>query len=1217
MKKTILALLFASSLLSAENLLRNGSFEDADSSGGPAAWQTVSVPGKGSVSRVKDTASGGKFSLCLQQQKEGAQIQAYTYRDLKEPLRTKRTIVLRCKAMADNVRNAFVVFTAGTPDKPQLLWKSVFAWSGGTSFDWKPFETRVELAPGTRRLVISIRSAAPGTIWFDDFTLEWADEVKTEKPGAADALPAFPQQWKQHLIPGGETIAEFSSPEPGVSLLRHVTGGRSFGLECTVPAEEGKSYEFTTFAKTVSGGKAALEACFIGRGGMQSGSAGTPAVSAESWKKLSVVFTIPRNAPELKLVLLNDEQGTVLFRSPALRRTSAAVRTAADVLPFEFKLLPVDSVRVWSGKNVFHSFSDAPMPLAVHFRGRKSELKNPSFTVEYPAELKLTGAFPGHTSVWRAETGTSSEILRDGKPYRRTVFRDLRAFSILLGDYAWERKLILGFLPVSGKPGNFGTIFFRGGNDGKSGAETTVEFIALGPQPERRMPEKFRIIRWFSHDFIFPDDENVNRVASELERAGIRSFAHQSPEFRRGTETAALLEKRGWKLESSIPWSLSLKFLPEKYARQPAGKIRMTVMADGTVSSERMCPEYYTSDPEMRKALESLLAETVKTAAPKPGEYVLLNIEPWNTLDWCFCPFCREKFARLNGLKNVPSAGEIRSKHADDWVKFRTANTAEQVRLYAEAVRRFEPSAKVGLYDYVIDYRNPEYRNAFRSFSIDPGLSEQFIDSHFQSYYHYTGKQAFDMMRINASKLKKAYIPVGANDGPGYLSAAEVLSPAKQRLMILAAAANGCESYAYYSGLHFDAAVIRAVGNAMAEIAVLEPLLSHAETGSRSVTFSPRPFSERRVGTRILAFPGRQNTAAFASAGKNGGFLVFLFNYDETEPLFTDVKAELPAGKYTLLDPVSGIRLGTGTDSGTLSKTGFLVKTAPEDVSFVLIRRETPEDSALKSVPFPEKEFQEAKARWLGKNSFRPSRTGAFAADMVPGADGTPLLRLSAPGLTADLDPEGRILAWNGIRGMMLSEERLWLPERLRGELKTPAKLVRAGTDSSGAFAEYSRKIPNSGIEIVKTFRAGKIPGCLEVELAAVNRGPAPEEISLWVRCVPPRGTGERTAFRVPVNGKLTAVAAKGTDSVFPGPAGRHDGFGNSAAKDRLSSGECFASGKAGTLKTQTDPAQLMMRYFYLSPLTDTCEWMYLPANLKAGESFRTRFSLAFSGANG
>ena len=700
--------------------------------------------------------------------------------------------------------------------------------------------------------------------------------------------------------------------------LRHQSGGFKFGAEKEVkptapgPSDWTVSVEFACFG----GGEAQVGMEFFSFDGkMLSASLGETAKSAD-WTKREWKFHANGNVASAKVQLLSTASGGVRYA-----RFKAVSAAGADTeIPMDVRCNPVACTAVWNGgKDVFNTFSDAPLPLTFHFKGERARLVDPAFEIDLPSEFVVSDAFTPHSEHYGAETPSVTDVRRDGRPYRRYRFTRTKCFEILQIGFAWSRQIVLVIEPRDGGvaiPARF-PAYYCVADAGRRGVERTLEMSFTKMPANLRSPKSFPVLSWENKDRFCSKDDVFLRMIRAYEAAGCVSLRRPMTEFRRGHELVKILKGRnkGW----FFPFGFN--DLSEERVVRRSGyeklKVRRALSGDGA-DRGMLCPEYFNNDPDFRAYCEKFILDGLRSAGVEDGDWITLDYEPWQSKNYCVCKTCLGKFAEFAGLAEPPSAADVADpgRLLDKWAQFRIRHCEEMIRSTSEIIHGYNPKLKVCDYDYIQLYGSGKEHLFYRNCAKDTRRNEKWFDMHLCSYYHVHDKAAFEAIRNNTRALEKPYVPIGSSDGAGgYLGKDEVRHPRQLRQLALAAFVHGCPGLAFYAGVYYDGAQLYALMKARDEIAALEDL----------------PWGKAEGALRVESSDGQ---FAFATTAKDGREVVALFNYSGKSAVTARVSSD--AGKPTrrLVDPVDGSILAENADM----RGGFEVTIPKSGVRFVEAR---------------------------------------------------------------------------------------------------------------------------------------------------------------------------------------------------------------------------------------------------------------------------------------
>lgn len=1227
-----------------DNLLKNGDFEAPGAGNRVPGWYFGCYSGgDGTAATEPKMVHGGNGSARLTQHSATGWVQlvqARTVAPYPAGTRLKVGIWYQC----ENVKAGSVIFFGKTAAGAQRQWQSLRDFKGTGS--WRHCEKTITLEGGLTELYLAIRLNGPGMVWADDAEMTVLPDATTATlanpafAGTPDATGDLAPHWSKSMVNGGETAADFVLRD-GVLELIWRSGGAEFGAatEPTALPEAGSVQSWSAEVRTAKQARAVLAVTALDARGEIISAMRSPEIQAADFQRHQVVFRMPAEVRRLKLECVSIGDGPVQFRKPELAPSSTAV--AAD-FPIQALPLPVTGTETWNGGRAeFNTFSNAPVPLAFHFQGDASGLTDPALVIEIPAELKLTEVLFPHTNFLTRETPRESAIERQGRAYRRYEIVNPRVFKQLArAAYAWERKLAMTLEPAQNGCENqsFDLYWYFSADGGRRRSEVRHFPVNILPPLEKLPnPKNFPFICYTSEDLNFNDPARVALIASNYEEANMnsRSRGHSTREI----AIDQLLEKRGWRMCVSNPDFIYENFV--KGSAWPAIRERVEFVRwfDGAGKPGgrlKICPQYFSTDPEFREYFRKFLVERMKAQGLKNGEWVIFDTEPWETMDWCFCDRCRKDFAAYAKLAAVPTAEEIRRDHRTAWREFRCQATARITQMHGAAIRSAFPDTKIIDYDYVVNYADPNFRNYFARVAKDPQLDEAYFDAHFASYYHYVDKNAFDMIALNIRNLKKDYWVIGAIDRKGYLSEPEVVTPAQFRMLMLAAATAGAKGFGLWPGKHIDGKFFVAINQAMYEIARIEPVLERGKLDDAAVAAEALPYSSTEIeveGVRkIIARPNWKTSFGYHAWTAGPRTLAALFNYNSEEPLFVRLSLKLPPGNYTILNPVDGRRLDhaenrnawTAEDLGT----GIVIPVRPRDVTFVEIRPAGAGDAALPAWADESvwrKRYRERCESFGRANGLRPCSDGKLKIGLQEASDGTVYYLLESPvqklliapdgGLLKSWRVDGRDLCGTGefpVAESALLHDFFWLPEAMRnGGAYPPPAIIAAGIDRGQIIFTLADEKPRHGLVLQKSFIMGPDKPEFEVRYELRNSGRESVTVAFWSHNFPKLGDPARLletmCYRIPTTEGVRTIAGTSGQYLFPSERNEHPGFPAGAVSGVFRGNTLTVSSipESYGFTVAVDSAQLMMVYaWFANP--PTLEWMYRPMRLAPNQSWQT-----------
>ncbi|MCF6174268.1 MAG: hypothetical protein L3J71_00720 [Victivallaceae bacterium] len=780
----------------------------------------------------------------------------------------------------------------------------------------------------------------------------------------------LPQGWQRKYARSYENTSKIIvSGKLAILKITWSGGGAKFGVTPQLKTKLSPgNYSLRALAQTSAGSQAMLSV-----GNYQS----VP-VKAEKWQQVSVDFNVIAGV-QPESIYWNLGSGQTKYKNFSLVGIDRQISTN---FPITALAMPVEINRLTSGREEFNSFADNPVPLAFDFKGDGRKYKINKLVLEIPAALKISEAFDSHLNMHRVETPEIVKIIRNGKPFLRYSYTNPKIFRALKPDYAWERKLILAIEPSTPNLGgqSFPIYWYITAGPLK-GQEQQFIVNLLSPLVRTILPKNFPILCWRMNDINYINPGILKKVAANYEKAGIKYYKRSHNPNPQLKKIAATLGRRGWKKFTTLP-----DYYAKRYYRAPfpVDTIKMAVDNKGKLTTHKMCPTYFNRDQAFRTNFHKLLDTKFAKDGTEDGDMICYDTEPWQPMEWCLCETCRQDFARQYKMKSVPSITTALTEYSDQWRDFRSAQTAETLKLQTEYLRKKFPDSPILDYDYVVNYNDPNYRSFFKSVAKDPALNEQYFDIHLASYYHHTGVKSFDLLKCNIEKLTKPYYVVSAIDKIGYLSKKYVLSPARIRLLLLASAVNGAEGFSIYPGMHLDGGYLKMFNQTLPIIAKLNSFFKKSTGIDDQVQITALPYSSRKIktstGIKTIIRPNWDDFFRFRAQQVKHKTLISLFNYNPQKTIFVKFSLKLNAGDYTIINAVTGQRMlpNNGQSWSATALADITTKIAPVNTTFLLIRKYRSSDDKLPAITQQQlqQEFSRLKSSRKSYNSFQPRSSG-------------------------------------------------------------------------------------------------------------------------------------------------------------------------------------------------------------------------------------------------
>jgi predicted esterase len=175
------------------SLLTNGGVEEGQKS--PAGWEMGAEIDGVQYLWDKKVAHAGKASLCLKKTARRYIPIAQWFQEVRAPDGVARVKVgAWVKAQRMTKATLDVQCLDGTGEMITHKWAAYVgakeANDPPVTHDWKWYEDVVDVAAGTKQVVIAPQIYGPGTVWFDDLVLTAADEVPKKQPAGGKAVRA-------------------------------------------------------------------------------------------------------------------------------------------------------------------------------------------------------------------------------------------------------------------------------------------------------------------------------------------------------------------------------------------------------------------------------------------------------------------------------------------------------------------------------------------------------------------------------------------------------------------------------------------------------------------------------------------------------------------------------------------------------------------------------------------------------------------------------------------------------------------------------------------------------------------------------------------------------------------------------------------------------------------------------------------------------------------
>ena len=1221
----------------ANNLLPNGSFDkvNAGSSNFPAEWQ------KGIYSQAQ-----AEFKLVKHNSGKAIQIIKLNKNGWVELLSNKIPVTLDSTTLfeisgmlnAESVKSGSIVLIGFDAKGKRTAWNQVFNIKG--SYDWKTIKEYSFIPANVKVIRLSLRiNAGKGCATFDNLKLS---TVKDSLPAGTQLIKKewlgvynknnddLPSQWHQKSWSAMETRFKATADRQG-ACLSWISGGAKFGIEPelwlkSVPA--GTHLKMTARYRAYGEGKAVLMAEFYDKNERKTGEESSEPGMSGSWSNLTHVFTVPENTSQMHFYLLNRGRGTVRYISAALTKTNP--KDGARKFPVTVYSSPAEGNRIiHNGQNLFNTIVDSPNSLSFDFWGNK-ELKDLAFVIEIPSSLKILQCFNSHPAILSVAIPEIKDIKLNSKPYKRYIYKNLKAFSLMKPVVAWRRQVVMAFAPVKKEtalPAEFKTWYYMQDANSKSEKkELTVR--VLPPLPKLPNPKNFPVYNWDEGDMNFLEKSLFMNVITKYEEANLKS---RHREWRPLLQKMDLiLEKRGWYMHNP-----EQDYTQTRIVRQlipGMENIRIAVDEKGKRNKEHICPGFFLNDQKVTNILIKFLTEKYFKLKAKAGDYVLLDYEPWRTMHWCFCPECRKEFSRKNNYTKTLSANEIINKCSEQWVNFRIGQTAAINRKTASIIKNIVPGVVIVDYDYPVKFDSPDYRKFYRSVPKDPQSYEDCIDIHFSSFYHYLKKDAFDLIDANVKNLKRpVYMtPSLSRNDPlqgSYTTDEETLSPKQFRVKMLGAACSGSKGLCIYPGMQIDGSFFVEINRGMGEIAVIENFLNKGKRYDSKVKLTQRPNKKIETASKTINLPEWKPTSGHRVHKLNDKILISLFNFHTRYALYTglNIAPELLPEKISVEDAISKTCIAPDSSKAFWTKKelckNLLLKIPPMDVKFYILKPYVKRAKLIISQnnKLIHNQYQEELAKGKSK-AFKPVISGKSKAVMTDvNDDGIPDIKVSTPVQEVVVSLKGGIVLKWQTPAMTITEgignqkrdsmcwDYFWNPILKYSSNNHPYKINSVKYNDGKFKISLQTKFKSQSLQLQKMYFISTSKASVKVNYKITNIAKSSKSISFWSHNFPTLGTTDKIndlSFRA---GKYTVSGKGKNELVFLFRNNKVIGFKDSKVVDSFDKPEVTCSNikTKAVVKFEMDPDYLNQIYFYRGE-EPTFEWMTRKINLKENQSFST-----------
>lgn len=1228
---------------SGNNLLSNGNFEkiSAESSDFPADWhKSIHGKGKAEFKLVKHN-NGKALQIIKLNRHEWVQCISSII-----PIKLSSAGLFEVSGMikAEDIKSGSIILTGFDEKNKIFVWKRLYTFKG--SHDWRNVKTYIFIPPLIKKINLSMRvNQGEGYTLFDNFKILQIDNglptgvqlFKKEWLGVyGKNIGKLPVNWMVESWPAVETRFKVNADRQGASL-KWISGAAKIGIKPELwlsSVSAGTNLEMIARYKVSGKGKAQLAAEFYDKNERKIGEQYSEKGFSTAWSKLSHIFTVPKNTANMRFYLLNTGHGQVRYINAALYKTNKI--NAKKKFPVTVYCSPAEGNRIiYNGRTLFNTIVDSPNSLSFDFWGDRSGLKNLSFVIEIPADLKIVQCFNSHPAILSVAIPEITDIQIDGKPYKRYVYKNLKAFSIMKPIIAWRRQVVMAFEPVNSNislPAEFKTCFYMQDDKSKSVKKKLIVCV-LPALKKMSNPKDFPIFNWDEGDINFPDMSLFLRVIKKYEEANLNS---RQREWRPAIQCMdQILEKRGWNMHN-----------PEQDYTQPRivrrftnnlKDVRIAVNHNGKVEKGHICPEYFLTDQKFNDNMTKFLTDKYRKTKAKAGDYVLLDYEPWRTMEWCFCSKCRTAFSKKVNSQKILSAKEITSEYPDEWVDFRIKQTAAINRKTASMIKQIVPGVVMVDYDYPVKFNSPNYQDFYKSVPKDPKSYEDCIDIHFSSFYHYRKKDAFDLIDTNVKNLKKPVfmtLSLARNDllHGAYTTTEETLSPEQFRVKILGAACSGSKGISIFPGIQIDGKFFVQINRAMGEIAIIEDFLRKGKRQDSKMKLIQRPNHQIKVGNKSVNLPQWKSFSGYRGYKLNNEILISIFNFHSRYSLYTglDIVSELLPQKISVIDPINKCRILPPSGKAFWMirelQQKLLLKIPSEDVKFYIIKAYKEKSRITKTWNNKVIHHEYARELQTGKTAdFKPVISGKSKAVMTDiNSDGIPEIEVLTPVQKLTISLKGGIvLDWQGGDVKAVSAvgkqnqdsmcwDYFWIPMLKYSDSNKPYKLESVKCVNGKFLIKLQADFKKKNLNLVKTFIISSDKPDFIIKYTVTNTANNTASISLWSHNFPTLQAVNKLhdlTFKI---GKFTVTGTGRIEQVFTFKENKALKFGSQHVLGNFVVPELICSNRQNQsiISVKLDPLYLNQVYLFRGS-NPTFEWMTREIITRPQQSWSTWMQLS------
>ncbi|MDP7253968.1 MAG: hypothetical protein QGF00_30485, partial [Planctomycetota bacterium] len=478
-------------------------------------------------------------------------------------------------------------------------------------------------------------------------------------------------------------------------------------------------------------------------------------------------------------------------------------------------------------------------------------------------------------------------------------------------------------------------------------------------------------------------------------------------------------------------------------------------------------------------------------------------------------------FASRAGLKpDEVTEDRLKGELREKFMKFRTWQLAQVLRLWAEHVRSIGPELDIAVCqgsgmppDRAVDYQ--AYNNI-------PDLI------HLPMIYTASAMAFANNVEGMRSYLPKAKIfPMTSTSmvaDSGWMAAK---MPRRIYFDWVSAALLGCMGCSHWPGPHrgFDMEYIWEVSQATHHISLVEDFLFDGVRNPAGVEVRPLPESEARIrtakGELVIQSPQWDRHARSYTHRLEDRSLVSVCNMHGEKPAFVEVSVRDATGdSWRVRDPVSDAVLvpdktHTVWPAARL-KRGFLFEVPSQTLGMFVIEPGTGKKAPAKLIHESEirRRFKVIRDRAQAAGTAAMLREGNLEINWADlDGDGSAEIRMASSHHEIALGSSGNLWSWKprGLGADLVSrfdvggacQDQFWWPEAARSsdDKRSEYQLVTREIKGGRATVVFRRQLSHwalGGLVVEKAYSLRDASPAIEVRVTFRNESPKPQEVSYW-----------------------------------------------------------------------------------------------------------------------